>query len=69
TSDSGAAGDEHGHADGATSHTDPDEQGHADQDAAASGAAPADPVARWLSGGALAAALAALVVAVTRRRT
>ncbi len=41
--------------------------GHGSTDAAAP-ASEADPVARWLSGGALIAAIAALVVALVRRR-
>ena len=53
---------DHGHA----STTDGDADAHAATTAAA--ASDADPVARWLSGGALAAAIAALVVALVRRR-
>lgn len=56
-----ASGD-HGHA----STTDND--GDADAHSAAAAGSEADPVARWLSGGALAAAVAALVVALVRRR-
>ena len=56
-----ASGD-HEHA----STTDGDADAHAATTAAA--ASDADPVARWLSGGALAAAIAALVVALVRRR-
>ncbi|WP_243076838.1 DUF1775 domain-containing protein [Microbacterium sp. SS28] len=57
-----AEGDGHGHADGAA-----DAAAAADHDEAPAPAA-ADPVARWLAGGALALALAALVVAVVCRR-
>jgi uncharacterized protein YcnI len=44
------------------------EEGHEPGDTAAPASNEADPVARWLSGGALAAAVAALVVALVRRR-
>ena len=54
-----ASGDAHDHADA-------DE--HADADAAADTGSDADPVARWLAGGALVAALAALGVTLVRRR-
>ncbi|MET0812601.1 MAG: DUF1775 domain-containing protein [Microbacterium sp.] len=53
-----ADGDEHGHG-GAADH----------EDAAASASDVADPVARWIAGGALVVAVAALVVSVVRRRT
>ncbi|MBF4561822.1 DUF1775 domain-containing protein [Microbacterium sp. VKM Ac-2870] len=54
--------DDHGSSAG---HSDGDAHGSMDAAASASGA---DPVARWLSGGALVAALAALVVTLVRRR-
>ena len=47
---------------------DHDHSAGAGSDAASTPAPEADPVARWLSGGALVAAIAALVVAFTRRR-
>lgn len=56
--------DGHGHGEAAD---DDGEHAHDEADAAAT-ASDADPVARWLSGGALVAALAALVVAVVGRR-
>lgn len=52
-----SAGDEHGHGDA-----------EAEADADASAGAEADPVARWLAGGALVAAVAALGVALVGRR-
>lgn len=55
-----ADGDAHAHADGDGDET---EATHEAADVAGS-----DPVARWLAGGALAAALAALVVTLVRRR-
>ncbi|WP_439594286.1 DUF1775 domain-containing protein [Microbacterium sp.] len=58
-----AEGGEHGHGDGAAMV---EEDGH--EDAAASTAADADPVARWIAGGALVAAIAALIVSLLRRR-
>lgn len=58
------ASGEHGHA----SATDDDRDADAHTPADASAPSDADPVARWLSGGALAAAIAALVVALVRRR-
>lgn len=61
-----AAGDGHGHGATTDDATD-DEHAHDEADAAAT-ASDADPVARWLSGGALVAALAALVVALVGRR-
>lgn len=54
--------DDHGSSAG---HSDDDAHGSMDATASASDA---DPVARWLSGGALVAALAALVVTLVRRR-
>lgn len=60
-----ADGGEHGH-DASTAEEHADADTHASTDAAAP--ADADPVARWLSGGALVAALAALAVALLRRR-
>lgn len=65
-----AAGDGHGHGaatDASTDDATDDEHAHDEADAAAT-ASDADPVARWLSGGALVAALAALVVALVGRR-
>lgn len=56
---------DHGHGDAATE--DSSEHGDA-EDAAAAAPSDADPVARWLSGGALVAALAALGVALFGRR-
>ena len=61
-----AAGDSHGHGAATDAATD-GEHAHDEADAAAT-ASDADPVARWLSGGALVAALAALGVALIRRR-
>lgn len=53
-------GDDHGHSDSSDAE-------HTDADAAAP-ADGSDPVARWLAGGALVAALAALAVTLVRRR-
>lgn len=57
--------DDHGHAAEEGDHAEGD---HEETDAAATESSAADPVARWLSGGALAAALAALAVTIVRRR-
>lgn len=57
-----AGADGHGHADS------DDHAAAADDHAAADSAAGSDPVARWLAGGALAAGVAALAVALLRRR-
>jgi len=57
-------GDDHGTS-GSGEHADSESHGSA---GAATSASESDPVARWLSGGALLAALAALAVAVVRRR-
>lgn len=54
-------GDGHGHSDAESSE-------HADADSATDAAASADPIARWLAGGALVAGIAALVVALLRKR-
>jgi len=59
-----AEGDGHSH--GSEEGTDEHAEGDAHEEAGAT--AEADPVARWLSAGALAAALAALVVTLLRRR-
>ena len=71
----GAVATDAGHGHGSADSSDEDASGdadHADADASgeahADGAAQADPVARWLAGGALVAGLAALGVALTGRR-
>ena len=71
----GAVATDAGHGHGSADASDEDVSGdadHADADASgeahADGAAQADPVARWLAGGALVAGLAALGVALTGRR-
>lgn len=71
----GAVATDAGHGHGSADASDEDASGdadHADADASgeahADGAAQADPVARWLAGGALVAGLAALGVALTGRR-
>lgn len=71
----GAVATDAGHGHGSPDASDEDVSGdadHADADASgeahADGAAQADPVARWLAGGALVAGLAALGVALTGRR-
>ncbi len=71
----GAVATDAGHGHGPADASDEDASGdadHADADASgeahADGAAQADPVARWLAGGALVAGLAALGVALTGRR-
>ena len=71
----GAVATDAGHGPGSADASDEDASGdadHADADASgeahADGAAQADPVARWLAGGALVAGLAALGVALTGRR-
>ncbi|WP_314432381.1 DUF1775 domain-containing protein [Microbacterium lacticum] len=71
----GAVATDAGHGHGSPDASDEDASGdadHADADASgeahADGAAQADPVARWLAGGALVAGLAALGVALTVRR-
>ncbi|WP_448656473.1 DUF1775 domain-containing protein [Microbacterium lacticum] len=71
----GAVATAAGHGHGSVDASDEDASGdadHADADASgeahADGAAQADPVARWLAGGALVAGLAALGVALTGRR-
>lgn len=61
------AGDDHGHGSSETDDHAEADADHADADASAAGG-DADPVARWLSAGALVAALAALGVALFRRR-
>ncbi|GAA3038012.1 DUF1775 domain-containing protein [Microbacterium dextranolyticum] len=63
----GAASSETGHGHGSSAAAD-DHDAAAAGDAHADPAGDADPVARWLSGGALVAAVAALVVALLRRR-
>ncbi len=71
----GAVATDAGYGHGSADASDEDASGdadHADADASgeahADGAAQADPVARWLAGGALVAGLAALGVALTGRR-
>lgn len=59
-------GSEHSDASDSDSDADHADAEHADAEATTTSS---DPLALWLSGGALAAALAALIVAVTRRRT
>jgi uncharacterized protein YcnI len=64
-----AEGDGHGHGSDAADDEHADSEDHADSaDSAEQGATEADPVARWLSAGALVAALAALGVTLLRRR-
>jgi len=65
-----AEGDGHAHGTGDAGEDHADSEDHASTDAegAAQSAAEADPVARWLSAGALVAALAALGLTVLRRR-
>lgn len=68
----GSVAEGDGHAHGTDDHAEGEEHAegddHAEADAADQGAAEADPVARWLSAGALVAALAALGVTLLRRR-
>ncbi|MFE1645522.1 DUF1775 domain-containing protein [Microbacterium sp. P01] len=63
-----AEGDEHGTTDATADGDHAHAQTSTDTAGAASSAATADPVARWLAGGALAAGLAAVAMSLLRRR-